>query len=74
MQLTLLSCPSCRSPLGISCDMWGDFYVCEECGFTAEDDDELKPQPNGDQMQVPVYLVAQGSSGFYGFSPASAAK
>jgi hypothetical protein len=21
--------------------MWGRFYMCEGCGFTAEDDDEL---------------------------------
>ncbi len=35
-------CPCCSQPLGINCDMWGDFYVCADCGFTAEDDDELK--------------------------------
>ncbi len=22
--------------------MWGEFYVCEGCGFTAEDDAELE--------------------------------
>jgi len=21
--------------------MWGEFFVCDGCGFTAEDDDEL---------------------------------
>jgi len=35
-------CPRCSQPLEINRDMWGDFYVCSDCGFTAEDDDELK--------------------------------
>ena len=34
-------CPRCDQPLGISCDMWGKYYLCSGCGFTAEDDDEL---------------------------------
>ncbi len=31
-------CPRCNDPLDVSRDMWGEFYVCEECGFAAEDD------------------------------------
>ena len=27
--------------LGISWDMWGKYYLCGGCGFTAEDDDDL---------------------------------
>jgi hypothetical protein len=34
-------CPRCGQPLGISWDMWGKYYLCGGCGFTAEDDDEL---------------------------------
>lgn len=34
-------CPRCDQPLGISWDMWGKYYVCGGCGFTAEDDDQL---------------------------------
>ena len=31
-------CPRCREPLDVSRDMWGDFYICEGCGFAEEDD------------------------------------
>ena len=49
MQRAPHRCPRCRHALLISWDMWGDYYVCHGCGFTAEDDDELKvaaaPEP-----------------------------
>ena len=50
MQQVTASCPRCDQPLGISWDMWGKYYVCAECGFAADDDDQLiangkKPQP-----------------------------
>ncbi len=35
-------CPRCSERLRVSCDMWGSFWVCGECGFTAEDDDEVR--------------------------------
>ncbi len=41
MELTQQPCPHCSCPLVISWDMWGPFYVCPECGFSAEDEDEL---------------------------------
>ena len=41
MQRCDYRCPCCDQPLGISCDMWGRYYICGGCGFTAEDDDEL---------------------------------
>ncbi len=41
MQLLAYCCPRCDQPLGISWDMWGKYYLCAGCGFTAEDDDEL---------------------------------
>ncbi|MEE8347777.1 MAG: hypothetical protein V3S20_10545 [Dehalococcoidia bacterium] len=34
-------CPRCDQPLGMSWDMWGRYYLCGACGFTAEDDDDL---------------------------------
>ena len=41
MQRSLNRCPRCDQPLEISRDMWGKYYLCGRCGFTAEDDDEL---------------------------------
>jgi hypothetical protein len=37
--------------------MWGQYYMCEGCGFTAEDDDELKPKAAGEPLQTPTFLV-----------------
>ncbi len=31
-------CPECREQLRLSRDMWGPYWLCEECGFVAEDD------------------------------------
>ena len=42
MQRTLHRCPCCSDPLWIHSDMWGPYYVCDGCGWTAEDDDSLK--------------------------------
>lgn len=41
MQRLIHRCPRCAQPLGISRDMWGQYYLCGACGFTAEDDDDL---------------------------------
>jgi len=41
MQRAFHRCPRCAEPLGISRDMWGQYYLCASCGFTAEDDDDL---------------------------------
>lgn len=35
-------CPDCSEPLEVSRDMWGEFFLCQDCGF-AEDDD-LAPE------------------------------
>lgn len=51
MQRTPNSCPGCSHHLAISWDMWGQFYACQECGFTAEDDDELAPNDLGFQSR-----------------------
>ncbi|MBI1884988.1 MAG: hypothetical protein HYS09_01520 [Chloroflexi bacterium] len=42
MKRAPVRCPRCRQSLIISCDMWGQFYACEGCGFSAEDDDHIK--------------------------------
>lgn len=41
MKRTSSRCPGCRSVLVLCCDMWGLYYLCEDCGWTAEDDDLL---------------------------------
>lgn len=40
-------CPHCGDPLGMSSDMWGRFYLCQECGFTEENDDPLRASDPG---------------------------
>jgi len=59
MQRTPQRCPCCSQPLGISWDMWGQYYVCQGCGFTAEDDDALRPA--GKCQEVPPFMVAPGA-------------
>ena len=51
MELTQQPCPHCSCPLVISWDMWGPFYVCPECGFSAEDDDELSQDFSGARLR-----------------------
>ncbi len=55
MQRTPHRCPHCEQPLLISNDMWGPYYLCEDCGWTAEDDSELvvKPAP----LNIPPHLL-----------------
>lgn len=52
IRTTAQLCPHCKGSLLISCDMWGEFYACEACGFTAEDDDEIKVSGNGYSSQL----------------------
>ncbi len=70
MQQLTERCPFCDRPLGISCDMWGKYYLCGGCGFTAEDDDDLhgesrmpSPPPGPDLSQIEAYRLGQTSSG-----------
>jgi hypothetical protein len=46
--------------------MWGKYYLCAECGFTAEDDDDLTgmgarrtPPLQPDLAQIEVYRLRQ---------------
>ena len=45
LQRTAHRCPHCEQPVLISGDMWGSYYLCEDCGWTAEDDDDLATRP-----------------------------
>jgi hypothetical protein len=49
--------------------MWGKYYLCGGCGFTAEDDDELNgksrepmPQPTPDLIREEANRFWQASS------------
>ncbi|MBI2912360.1 MAG: hypothetical protein HYY03_00385 [Chloroflexi bacterium] len=46
----------------MSWDMWGQYYVCQDCGFTAEDDDELKPHAASQPDQPPAFLTIPAPS------------
>ncbi len=43
MQRTPHACPHCRQPIWLHSDMWGPYYLCEDCGWTAEDDEQVAP-------------------------------
>ncbi|HZP25464.1 MAG TPA: hypothetical protein VFB90_00265 [Dehalococcoidia bacterium] len=61
------SCPSCQGILSISSDMWGHYYFCEDCGFTAEDDDEIAitraqgPQLAGEEKTISIMSALERS-------------
>lgn len=49
--------------------MWGKYYLCGDCGFTAEDDNDLngkaaKPgPPHGPELtQTEAYQLRQGAT------------
>ena len=69
MQRLSYCCPRCDQPLGISWDMWGKYYLCAGCGFTAEDDDELNGKgreptspPTSEMVRIEAYRRWQASS------------
>ncbi len=70
MQRLSALCPCCDRSLGISWDMWGKYYLCGGCGFTAEDDDDLRSdssrptsRPGLDLTQIETYRLGQPSTG-----------
>jgi hypothetical protein len=49
--------------------MWGKYYLCGGCGFTAEDDDELNgkakkspPPPSLELTQLEAYRLRQAAA------------
>ena len=57
MQHVSHRCPRCDQPLGISWDMWGKYYLCGGCGFTAEDDDELNGKSREPMLPATSELI-----------------
>ena len=57
MQRTAHRCPHCNEPLWIHSDMWGPYYLCDDCGWTAEDDDELFPATGASKGDIPPFLL-----------------
>ncbi len=69
MQRLTDRCPRCDQPLGISWDMWGRYYLCGGCGFTAEDDDDLNGKakepmlpPAAELTQIEAYRLRQDAA------------
>jgi hypothetical protein len=63
MQRCRSRCPRCSQPLGRSWDMWGEYYVCPDCGFAAEDDDDLAGTRAGLTEGIPVFLARTDAQG-----------
>lgn len=57
----LKGCPRCSRSLQFSRDMWGKFYVCKDCGFALEDDDELMIGANEDPPKRSRFAGVLGS-------------
>ena len=51
-------CPDCGQPLGLSRDMWGEFYLCQSCGLALEQEEELLRK--GKASTFLSYLPASG--------------
>jgi hypothetical protein len=62
MQPTPHSCPHCRERLWIGHDMWGPYYVCDDCGWTAEDDEVLVDESVREGLEPPVFTLAEPGS------------
>ena len=63
MQRTPHRCPHCAMPVCICSDMWGPYYLCRDCGWTAEDDDLLLPTPRKRGGNPPLDLPMQKPRG-----------
>lgn len=42
-------------------DMWGPYYLCEDCGWTAEDDEHLSLAGKA-RAQVPCHVLTVGEA------------
>ena len=56
VQRTPHHCPHCDEALVIHSDMWGPYYLCEGCGWTAEDDDDVA-KPAATRAKVPHHVL-----------------
>jgi hypothetical protein len=56
VQRTPYRCPHCDQPLMVHSDMWGPYYLCEACGWTAEDDAQLTATPAA-RTKVPDHVL-----------------
>ena len=61
MQRTPHRCPHCEQPLHLHADMWGLYYLCADCGWTAEDDEHLKLN-TGSVQRVSKHVLTVGES------------
>ena len=59
MQRIRHRCPRCDQHLGISWDMWGKYYLCSGCGFTAEDDNDLNGKGREAMLQPASELIQE---------------
>jgi len=51
-------CPHCNDNLDTSHDMWGEIYLCEECGFATEDDGYV-PETNLTKLTFVEQIYSQ---------------
>ena len=72
MQRTPHCCPHCRQPIWIHSDMWGPYYLCEDCGWTAEDDEHLTPAALKPESTPPFAVAAEREAHSHGRSGAAA--
>lgn len=63
MQATPHRCPGCNQPIWISNDMWGPYYLCQDCGWTAEDDDDLSGDGDTTALLLDAADEARGDAG-----------
>ena len=43
--------------------MWGAYYLCEDCGWTAEDDAQLLQATRIARDEIPPFLLKDGENG-----------
>jgi hypothetical protein len=61
VQRTSHRCPHCYQPLRRHSDMWGPYYLCEDCGWTAEDDEHLSLAGIA-RSRVPHHVLTVGEA------------
>ncbi len=59
MQRTSHGCAHCSQLLALSSDMWGLYYLCADCGWTCEDDDQIPKARRSVASMTPGLLGGQ---------------